>query len=86
MAYGEPRFTNAPHFLADTKLLYCREGGRAGSPQGFSHCSRTRQFMPRERILVMEFDEARPNRIMASFGDVVAPVLGLDDMRKARFP
>ena len=29
-------------------------------------------------------DEAWPNRIMTTFGDVVAPVLGLDDMRKAK--
>ena len=27
---------------------------------------------------------ARLNRIMATFGDVAAPVLGLEDMRKAR--
>lgn len=46
--------------------------------------------MPPSRIDIMtsvtglEFDEAWPNRIMASFGDVGAPVLGLDDMRKAK--
>jgi hypothetical protein len=32
----------------------------------------------------IEFDTAWPNRIMATFGDVVAPVLGPDDMRKAK--
>ncbi len=35
-------------------------------------------------ITGLEFDDAWPNRIMASFGDVVAPVLGLEDMRKAK--
>jgi len=46
--------------------------------------------VPPSRIDIMtsvtglEFDAAWPNRIMATFGDVVAPVLGLDDMRKAK--
>jgi hypothetical protein len=46
--------------------------------------------LPPSRIDIMtsvtglEFDAAWPNRIMAHFGDVVAPVLGLDDMRKAK--
>jgi len=46
--------------------------------------------IPPSRIDIMtsvtglEFDEAWPNRIMASFGDVVVPVLGLEDMRKAK--
>ena len=46
--------------------------------------------VPPSRIDIMtsvtglEFDAARPKRIMATFGDVVAPVLGLDDMRKAK--
>ena len=32
----------------------------------------------------LDFDAAWPNRIMVSFGDVVAPVLGLDDIRTAK--
>lgn len=46
--------------------------------------------LPPSRIDIMtsvtglEFDAAWPNRIMATFGDVAAPVLGLDDMRKAK--
>lgn len=46
--------------------------------------------VPPSRIDIMTsvtgltFDEAWPNRITAAFGDVVAPVLGLDDMRKAK--
>lgn len=46
--------------------------------------------MPPSRIDIMtsvtglEFDEAWLNRITARFGDVVAPVLGLEDMRKAK--
>lgn len=46
--------------------------------------------MPPSRIDIMtsvtglEFDDAWPNRIMANFGDVVASVLGLEDMRKAK--
>jgi len=46
--------------------------------------------LPPSRIDIMtsvtglEFDAAWPNRITATFGDVVAPVLGLDDMRKAK--
>jgi len=46
--------------------------------------------VPPSRIDIMtsvtglEFDAAWPNRILAIFGDVVAPVLGLDDMRTAK--
>jgi hypothetical protein len=46
--------------------------------------------MPPSRIDIMtsvtglEFDAAWPNRITARFGDVDAPVLGLDDMRTAK--
>ena len=46
--------------------------------------------LPPSRIDIMtsvtglEFDAAWPNRIMANFGDVIAPVLGLDDMRTAK--
>jgi hypothetical protein len=46
--------------------------------------------MPPSRIDIMtsvtglEFDAAWPNRITAMFGDVDAPVLGLDDMRTAK--
>lgn len=46
--------------------------------------------VPPSRIDIMtsvtglEFDAAWPNRIMATFGDVVAPTLGLDDMRTAK--
>lgn len=46
--------------------------------------------LPPSRIDIMtsvtglEFEAAWPNRIMATFGDVAAPVLGLDDMRKAK--
>ena len=46
--------------------------------------------LPPSRIDIMtsvtglEFDSAWPNRIMATFGDVVTPVLGLDDMRTAK--
>lgn len=46
--------------------------------------------VPPSRIDIMtsvtglEFDAAWPNRILATFGDVVAPVLGLDDMRTAK--
>ena len=46
--------------------------------------------VPPSRIDIMtsvtglEFDTAWPNRITAKFGDVVAPVLGLDDMRTAK--
>jgi hypothetical protein len=32
----------------------------------------------------LDFDAAWVNRISAAFGDVVVPVLGLDDMRKAK--
>ncbi|MFM9024189.1 MAG: hypothetical protein ACKON7_02420 [Planctomycetaceae bacterium] len=32
----------------------------------------------------LDFDAAWPNRIMATFGDVVAPVLGLDDVRTSK--
>lgn len=32
----------------------------------------------------LEFDAAWPNRILATFGDVVAPVLGRDDVRTAK--
>lgn len=46
--------------------------------------------LPPSRIDIMtsvtglEFDLAWPNRIMATFGDVDVPVLGLDDMRTAK--
>jgi hypothetical protein len=46
--------------------------------------------LPPSRIDIMtsvtglEFDAAWPNRITATFGDVVAPVLGLDDLRTAK--
>ena len=46
--------------------------------------------MPPSRIDIMtsvtglDFDAAWPNRVMAKFGDVEAPVLGLDDMRTAK--
>ena len=46
--------------------------------------------MPPSRIDIMtsvtglDFDAAWPNRVMANFGDVEAPVLGLDDMRTAK--
>jgi hypothetical protein len=46
--------------------------------------------LPPSRIDIMtsvtglEFDTAWPNRIMATFGDVDVPVLGLDDMRTAK--
>lgn len=46
--------------------------------------------VPPSRIDIMtsvtglEFDAAWPNRIMATYGDVVAPTLGLDDMRTAK--
>lgn len=46
--------------------------------------------VPPSRIDIMtsvtglEFDAAWPNRIMVNFADVVAPVLGLDDLRKAK--
>lgn len=46
--------------------------------------------MPPSRIDIMtsvtglDFDAAWPNRVMARFGDVEAPVLGLDDMRTAK--
>ena len=46
--------------------------------------------MPPSRIDVMtsvtglDFYAAWPNRVMAKFGDVEAPVLGLDDMRTAK--
>lgn len=46
--------------------------------------------VPPSRIDIMtsvtglDFDAAWPNRIMVNFADVVAPVLGLDDMRKAK--
>jgi hypothetical protein len=46
--------------------------------------------LPPSRIDIMTsvtgltFDEAWANRIIAHFGDVAAPVLGLDDMRKAK--
>ena len=32
----------------------------------------------------LDFDAAWPNRVTAAFGDVEAPVLGLDDMRVAK--
>jgi hypothetical protein len=32
----------------------------------------------------LEFDAAWPNRILATFGEVAVPVLGLDDMRTAK--
>lgn len=46
--------------------------------------------LPPSRIDIMtsvtglEFDAAWPNRITATFGDIVAPVLGLEDMRTAK--
>jgi len=46
--------------------------------------------LPPSRIDIMtsvtglEFDAAWPTRVMAAFGDVEAPVLGLDDMRTAK--
>jgi hypothetical protein len=46
--------------------------------------------LPPSRIDIMTsvtgltFEAAWPNRVMATFGDVEAPVLGLDDMRKAK--
>lgn len=46
--------------------------------------------VPPSRIDIMtsvtglDFDSAWPNRVMAAFGDVEAPVLGLDDMRTAK--
>jgi hypothetical protein len=46
--------------------------------------------LPPSRIDIMtsvtglEFDAAWPNRITAHFGEVPAPVLGLEDMRKAK--
>ena len=46
--------------------------------------------MPPSRIDIMtsvtglDFDSAWPNRSMATFGTVDAPVLGLDDMRTAK--
>jgi hypothetical protein len=46
--------------------------------------------LPPSRIDIMtsvtglEFDAAWPNRIMANFDDVPAPVLGLEDMRTAK--
>lgn len=46
--------------------------------------------LPPSRIDIMTsvtglaFDEAWPNRIEANFGDVVVPVLGLEDMRTAK--
>ena len=46
--------------------------------------------LPPSRIDIMtsvtglEFEAAWPNRIMATFGDVTTPVLGLDDMRTAK--
>jgi hypothetical protein len=46
--------------------------------------------LPPSRIDIMTsvtgltFDAAWPNRITAHFGDVAVPVLGLDDMRKAK--
>ena len=46
--------------------------------------------VPPSRIDIMtsvtglDFDTAWPNRVMATFGDVEAPVLGLDDMRTAK--
>jgi hypothetical protein len=46
--------------------------------------------MPPSRIDIMtsvtglDFAAAWPNRVMATFGDVEAPVLGLDDMRTAK--
>lgn len=46
--------------------------------------------VPPSRIDIMtsvtglDFDAAWPNRVMATFGDVEAPVLGLDDMRTAK--
>lgn len=46
--------------------------------------------VPPNRIDIMtsvtglEFEPAWENRVMATFGDVVAPVLGLNDMRAAK--
>jgi hypothetical protein len=46
--------------------------------------------LPPSRIDIMtsvtglDFDAAWPNRIMAAFGDVAVPVLGLEDMRKTK--
>ena len=46
--------------------------------------------VPPSRIDIMtsvtglNFETAWPNRVMATFGDVEAPVLGLDDMRTAK--
>lgn len=46
--------------------------------------------LPPSRIDIMtsvtglDFDAAWPNRITATFGDVVAPVLGLDDLKRAK--
>ena len=46
--------------------------------------------VPPSRIDIMtsvtglDFAAAWPNRVMATFGDVEAPVLGLDDMRTAK--
>ncbi len=46
--------------------------------------------LPPSRIDIMtsvtglEFDAVWPNRITAAFGDVVAPVLGLEDIRTAK--
>jgi len=46
--------------------------------------------VPPSRIDIMtsvtglDFETAWPNRVMATFGDVEAPVLGLDDMRTAK--
>ena len=46
--------------------------------------------LPPSRIDIMtsvtglDFDAAWPNRVVAVFGDVAAPVLGLDDMRTAK--
>lgn len=46
--------------------------------------------LPPSRIDIMtsvtglDFDAAWPNRVVAFFGDVAAPVLGLDDMRTAK--
>jgi hypothetical protein len=46
--------------------------------------------VPPSRIDIMtsvtglDFETAWPNRVMATFGDVEAPVLGIDDMRTAK--
>jgi hypothetical protein len=37
-----------------------------------------------KRVTGLDFETAWPNRVMATFGDVEAPVLGLDDMRTAK--